>query len=118
MKIKLEIPEELRSYNNYQVVYIGRVGQIKETLPATVKDGYITFETSHLSRYGVVATNVEENKSNTENGQNEEEKEEKGKNSNETSENPVTGDGISTTMTLFTIASFGISTFPLLRKKK
>ena len=133
LKIKLEIPEELRSYNNYQVVYIGRVGQIKETLPATLKDGYIIFETSHLSQYGVVATNVEENTPNGEKGSSEEEN---GNNSNEAnktnetdessktsdnsenSENPLTGDAITTAITLFTVASFGISAFPLLRKKK
>ena len=133
LKIKLEIPEELRSYNNYQVVYIGRAGQIKETLPATLKDGYIIFETSHLSQYGVVATNVEENTPNGEKGSSEEEN---GNNSNEAnktnetdesskiseaseiSENPLTGDAITTAITLFTVASFGISAFPLLRKKK
>lgn len=30
---------------------------IKERIPATVKDGYIYFETTHLSQYGVVAKN-------------------------------------------------------------
>ena len=60
MKIKFEIPEELNGYNNYQIVYI-KDGEIKETLPATVKDGYIIFETTHLSQYGVIATNIEGN---------------------------------------------------------
>lgn len=32
--------------------------EIKETIPATVEDGYIVFETSHLSQYGIIATNT------------------------------------------------------------
>ena len=31
-------------------------GEIKETIPATVEDGYIVFEAAHLSQYGIVAT--------------------------------------------------------------
>ena len=60
MKIKIALPDELKGYNKYQVVYI-LDDEIKETLDATVEDGYIVFETSHLSQYGVVATNVDEN---------------------------------------------------------
>ena len=55
MKIKIALPEELKGYNKYEIVYIND-DEIKETIPATIEDGYIIFETSHLSQYGVVAT--------------------------------------------------------------
>lgn len=55
MKIKLALPESLKGYEKYEVVYILN-GEIKETIPATVEDGYIVFETAHLSQYGIVAT--------------------------------------------------------------
>lgn len=56
MKIRIAIPEDLKGYNKYEVVYILN-DEIKETIPAAVEDGYIVFETSHLSQYGIVATN-------------------------------------------------------------
>ena len=55
MKIKLALPESLKGYEKYEVVYILN-GEIKETIPATVEDGYIVFETAHLSQYGIAAT--------------------------------------------------------------
>lgn len=61
MKIKVALPEDLKEFNKYEVVYILN-DEIKETIPATVEDGYIVFETSHLSQYGIVATNVNQNK--------------------------------------------------------
>ena len=59
MKIRIALPEDLKGFNKYEVVYISD-GEIQETIPATIEDGYIVFETSHLSQYGIVATNVEE----------------------------------------------------------
>ena len=56
MKIKIALPEDLKGYKKYEVVYI-LDGGIKETIPATIEDGYIVFETTHLSEYGIVATN-------------------------------------------------------------
>ena len=55
MKIKIVLPEDLKGYKKYEVVYILN-DEIKETIPATIEDGYIVFETSHLSEYGIVAT--------------------------------------------------------------
>ncbi len=55
MKIKIALPEELKGYKKYEVVYILN-NEIKETIPAIIEDGYIVFETSHLSQYGVVAS--------------------------------------------------------------
>lgn len=60
MKIRIALPEELKGYNNYSVVYILN-NEIKETIPATLQDGYIVFETTHLSEYGIVATNTNTN---------------------------------------------------------
>ena len=57
MKIRIALPENLKGYNKYEVAYILN-GEIKETMPATVEDGYIIFETSHLSQYGIIATNT------------------------------------------------------------
>ena len=58
MKIKIALPEDLKGYSKYEVVYI-LDGEIKETIEAKVENGYIVFETSHLSHYGIVA--IEEN---------------------------------------------------------
>ena len=55
MKIRIALPEDLKGYKKYEVVYI-KDNQIQETIPATIEDGYIVFETSHLSEYGIVAT--------------------------------------------------------------
>ena len=58
MKIRVAIPNDLKGFNKYEVVYI-KDGLIKETLPATLDNGYIVFETTHLSHYGIVA--IEDN---------------------------------------------------------
>ena len=72
MKIKIALPEDLKGYKKYEVVYISD-DEIKENIPAVVENGYIIFETSHLSEYGIVATE---------------------KLSNTIVENPKTGDNI------------------------
>lgn len=69
MKIRIALPEELKGYNTYSVVYILN-GEIKETIPATLQDGYIVFETTHLSEYGIVATNTDLTPGNSENNSN------------------------------------------------
>ena len=55
MKIKVVLPEDLKDYKKYEIVYI-LDNEIKETIPATIEDGNIVFETSHLSEYGIIAT--------------------------------------------------------------
>lgn len=55
MKIKIALPEALKGYSNYEVVYVIN-DEIKGNILATIEDGYIVFETSHLSQYGIVAT--------------------------------------------------------------
>lgn len=58
MKIKIALPEYLKVFSKYEVVYI-LDGEIKETIETKVENEYIVFETSHLSHYGIVA--IEEN---------------------------------------------------------
>lgn len=57
MKIKIALPDNLKDYTKYEVVYIDN-NEVKETIPAKVENGYIIFETSHLSQYGIVATSI------------------------------------------------------------
>ena len=58
MKIRIALPEDLKGYDKYEIVYISN-GEIKETIPAAVENGYIVFETNHLSQYGIIATNTD-----------------------------------------------------------
>ena len=105
MKIKIALPEELKGYNKYEVVYILE-GQIKETLPATIEEGYLVFETTHLSEYGVIAENIENEGGQTNTSNNEEK-----------INNPKTGDNIGAVIALFTIATIGLVATIKIRKK-
>ena len=87
MKIRIALPEELKGYKKYEVVYI-LDNEIKETIPAIIEDGYIVFETSHLSEYGVVATE---------------------KNANTNVENPKTGDNIALYIVTSIVSMIGIT---------
>ena len=88
MKIRIALPEDLKGYKKYEVVYI-KDNQIQETIPATIEDGYIVFETTHLSHYGIVAT-------------------EKSLNTN-IIENPKTGDNIISYLVTSIISIIGIA---------
>ncbi len=101
MKIRIALPEDLKGFNKYEVVYISN-DEIKETIPATVEDGYIVFETSHLSQYGIVATKVEEKTEQVKNETN----------------NPKTGDNITTSIMLFVASIATIGTLTLVNRKK
>ena len=101
MKIRITLPEDLKGFNKYEVVYISN-DEIKEIIPATVEDGYIVFETSHLSQYGIVATNVEEKTEQTK---------------NET-HNPKTGDNITTSIMLFVVSIATIGVLTIVKRKK
>ena len=88
MKIKIKLPEELKGYDNYEVVYINsRTGNIKETLPATIEDGYIVFETTHLSQYGIIAKKIEKNDPEKDDDKSSEEIEDKEENKNHLQKN-------------------------------
>lgn len=101
MKIRIALSEDLKGYDKYEVVYISD-NEIKERIPAKIEDGYIVFETSHLSHYGVIVTN-----NNTEQGNEEE----------TTNNNPKTGDNIILDMALFMISSVGIAALIYNKKK-
>ena len=92
MKIKIALPEELKGYKKYEVVYILN-NEIKETIPATIEDGYIVFETTHLSEYGIVVAEKINN-----------------------IENPKTGDNIGVYLITSLIAVIGLLT--IYRKKQ
>ena len=100
MKIRIALPEDLKGFDKYEVVYISN-DEIKETIPATVEDGYIVFETSHLSQYGIVATNVEEKTEQTKNETN----------------NPKTGDNIAVYISVFAVAVAGITATMVIKKR-
>ena len=100
MKIKIALPEDLKGFNKYEVVYISN-DEIKETIPATVEDGYIVFETSHLSQYGIIATKVEEKTEQTKNETN----------------NPKTGDNIAVYISVFAVAVAGITATMIIKKR-
>ena len=101
MKIRIALPEDLKGFSKYEVVYISN-DEIKETIPATVEDGYIVFETSHLSQYGIVATNVEEKTEQVKNETN----------------NPKTEDNITTSVMLFVASIATIGTLTVVNRKK
>ena len=92
MKIRVALPEELKGYKKYEVVYILN-NEIKETIPATIEDGYIVFETTHLSEYGIVVSEKINN-----------------------IENPKTGDNIGVYLVTSLIAVIGLLT--IYRKKQ
>ena len=94
MQIRIALPEELKNYDKYEVVYI-EDGKIKETLPAKVENGEIVFETSHLSQYGIVAKNEEK-----------------------VTNNPKTGDNIITSVILFVASITAIGVFTVVNKRK
>ena len=100
MKIRIALPEDLKGFNKYEVVYISN-DEIKETIPATVEDGYIVFETSHLSQYGIIATKVEEKTEQTKNETN----------------NPKTGDNIAVYISVFAVAVAGITATMIIKKR-
>ena len=42
-------------YENYQIIYVNDDGEIEEYLEGYIENGYIIFNTTHLSQYGVIA---------------------------------------------------------------
>lgn len=120
MKIRLALPEDLKGYDKYEVVYILN-DKIKETIPAVVEDGYITFETTHLSQYGIIATKnntatkdknpvITPNGNNTTNTSTENKKTD-----NIVKDTPKTGDNTNLVLLIGTLLT---SSFVLMRLKK
>ena len=55
--IKIKLDEGYDKYTDFKVIYVND-DEIKEYIDATIVDGYLVFETSHLSQYGIVATPI------------------------------------------------------------
>ena len=97
MKIKIALPEELKGYKKYEVVYI-LDDEIKETIPATIEDGYIVFKASHLIEYGIIATE---------------------KSSGANVENPKTGDNVMSYLVTGILSAIGlVKTSVIIYRKK
>ena len=107
MRIRIELPEDLKDYDQYEVVYI-LDNEIKETLPATVEDGYIVFETSHLSQYGIVAKNEVQEENNTK----------PATTTKKETNNPKTADNIMSNVMLFLSSITAISALVIVNRKK
>ncbi|WP_295268160.1 InlB B-repeat-containing protein [uncultured Catenibacterium sp.] len=116
MKIRLLLPEDLKGYDKYEVVYI-LDDEIKETIPAVVEDGYITFETTHLSQYGIIATKSDNKPVITPGGNNNTTgiTNQNKKTDNVVQDTPKTGDN---TNLVLTIGVLVISAFVLMSLKK
>lgn len=56
-KITINLDEKLLKYNSYAVVYVDDEGKVSY-IPAEIDGNKVTFETSHLSTYGVVGYNI------------------------------------------------------------
>ena len=55
--IKIKLDDSDKSYQSYKVIYVNE-DKVAEYLDATIEDGYIVFETSHLSQYGIIAEEI------------------------------------------------------------
>jgi len=56
--IKIKLDAGVEDYENYQIIYVNDDGDIEEYIDGVVEDGYVVFETTHLSQYGVIADQV------------------------------------------------------------
>lgn len=61
--IKLKVDDSINNYDNLKIIYVNEKTEIEEYLDATLEDGYIVFNTTHLSNYGIVGNlkAIEEN---------------------------------------------------------
>gem|GEM_PF-3771955 len=53
--VRLYITDELKKYENLQVVYINDAGEI-QVISSTREGDYLVFNTSHFSQYGIIGT--------------------------------------------------------------
>ena len=56
-KIKIELNDTLKKYEGYQVIYISEDNTV-ELIDASVEGNYIVFNTTHLSKYGIVGSEI------------------------------------------------------------
>ena len=53
---KIKLMEDVSLYDDLKIIYVADSGNIEEYIDAYVEDGYIVFNTSHLSHYGIIGT--------------------------------------------------------------
>ena len=59
--IQISIPFDNKdNYTNFKVLYLGNNNEVLDTIDANYINGNVVFKTTHLSRYAIVATKVEE----------------------------------------------------------
>lgn len=56
--IRIKLTDEMEKFNKLTAAYVEN-GEVKETFPVTVEDGYVVFTTTHLSNYAIIGENVE-----------------------------------------------------------
>lgn len=56
--VKIKLDDNVNEYEDYQIIYVNDDGEIAEYIDAKIDNGYVTFVTSHLSQYGVIARPV------------------------------------------------------------
>lgn len=50
--------EQVKGFTAFKLAYLDDAGKVAEILDATLKDGVVTFETSHLSTYAIIGYNA------------------------------------------------------------
>ena len=100
MTIRVKLPEDLKGFNKYEVVYI-KDGNIEENFDAKINGDYLVFKTTHLSEYGIIATNTANSSNNTEN-----------------ISNPKTGDNIVIYVAMACVSIIGMSVLSINIKRK
>ena len=76
-------------------------GKIVEEMPTKIEGNYIVFETTHLSEYGIVASNNE-----------------KTQGAVDKTQNPQTGDNVVVFGIIFVVAVLGLAISTIISKKK
>lgn len=99
----VKLPENLKGFNKYEVVYI-KDGKIEENIEAKIDGDYLVFKTTHLSEYGIIATNT----TNTSNSAN----------NTEDVSNPKTGDNIVIYVAMACASIIGMGLLSLNIKRK
>lgn len=54
--IKLKVDDSINDYDDLKIIYINDKKEIEEYIDATLEDGYVIFNTTHLSNYGIVGS--------------------------------------------------------------
>ena len=55
VRVKIKLSEQQLDFSNLQITFVDDSGNIS-IIPSTIEDGYIVFNTSHFSEYGIIGT--------------------------------------------------------------